>query len=447
MARSGVIIAGLSSSSGKTLTSLGLLRALKQQGYDVSAAKTGPDYIDPSFHHSALNIGHDDNHPNSRNASVNLDGFAMPPEMLRHLAQQQSGDLLIIEGVMGLYDGGAGSAVTLAQHLGLPIILVMDCRGQAETSAEIAAALKHRLDAEGVDLAGVILNRISTKRHGDGIKTHCHELGVPILGALPNASDIDMPSRHLGLVQAFDLAATGRLNHLLNQAASMMTENLDLDAIVNAAAAIIPSKTPFEALREALPPPGQKIAVAYDAAFGFAYHHLLEGWRRQGAEVKTFSPLADDAPWSDADFIFLPGGYPELHLETLTNAGKFQQGMHNAAKNHVPIYGECGGYMVLGQGIIDQDNQTVPMLGLLDLVTSFAAPKRVLGYRKLRQRHHALPFWPEVFYGHEFHFTQATHAKGEALFDAEDKSGKPIGPMGLVNGQVAGSYAHIIAGR
>ena len=255
MARSGVIIAGLSSSSGKTLTSLGLLRAFKQQGHNISAAKTGPDYIDPGFHHAALNINHNDDHTSPQNASVNLDGFAMPPEMLRHLAEQQSGDLLIIEGVMGLYDGGAGSAVTLAQHLGLPIILVMDCRGQAETSAEIAAALKHRLAAEGVDLAGVILNRISTPRHGDGIKTHCHELGVPVLGALPNAADIDMPSRHLGLVQAFDLAAAGRLNHLLDQAASMMTEHLDLDAIMNAASPLTPSKSPHEALP---PPPARR---------------------------------------------------------------------------------------------------------------------------------------------------------------------------------------------
>ena len=443
MARSGVIIAGLSSSSGKTLTSLGLLRAFKQQGPNISAAKTGPDYIDPGFHHAALNINHNDDHTSPQNASVNLDGFAMPPEMLRHLAEQQSGDLLIIEGVMGLYDGGAGSAVTLAQHLGLPIILVMDCRGQAETSAEIAAALKHRLAAEGVDLAGVILNRISTPRHGDGIKTHCHELGVPVLGALPNAADIDMPSRHLGLVQAFDLAAAGRLNHLLDQAASMMTEHLDLDAIMNAASPLTPSKSPHEAL----PPPGQKIAVAFDAAFGFAYPHLLEGWRRQGAEVKTFSPLADDAPWADADFIFLPGGYPELHLETLANAKIFQQRMQQAAQNQVPIYGECGGYMVLGQGIINEHGETVPMLGLLDLVTSFAAPKRVLGYRKLNQRNHALPFWPDALYGHEFHFTHATHAQGEALFDAEDKSGQTIGPMGLVKGQIAGSYAHIIAGN
>ena len=443
MARSGVIIAGLSSSSGKTLTSLGLLRALKQQGHDVSAAKTGPDYIDPGFHHAALNINHVDDYTSPKNASVNLDGFAMSPEMLRHLAEQQSGDLLVIEGVMGLYDGGAGSALTLAQHLGLPIILVMDCRGQAETSAEIAAALKHRLAAEGVDLAGVILNRISTARHGDGIKAHCQDLGVPVLGALPNAADIDMPSRHLGLVQAFDLAMAGRLNHLLDQAASMMTENLDLNAIVNAAKPLSIATSPSEAL----PPPGQKIAVAYDAAFGFAYHHLLHGWRRQGAEVKTFSPLADDTPWEDADFIFLPGGYPELHLETLTNAKRFQQGMQHAAKNQVPIYGECGGYMVLGQGIIDQHGEPVPMLGLLDLVTSFAAPKRVLGYRKLCQRNHALPFWPEALYGHEFHFTQATHAEGEALFDAEDKSGQAIGSMGLVKGKITGSYAHIIAGK
>ena len=443
MAPTGVIIAGLSSSSGKTLTSLGLLRALKQHGHDVAAAKTGPDYIDPGFHHAALSLDPESPHPPKiSTASVNLDGFAMSPEILRHLAASQSGDLLIIEGVMGLYDGGAGSAVTLAKHLGVPIILVMDCRGQAETSAEIAAALKHRLAADGVDLAGVILNRVSTARHGDGIKAHCQECGLSVLGILPNQPDIDMPSRHLGLVQAFDLAAAGQLNTLLDQAAAMMKEGVDLNAVINTAQPLMKAQSPSEAL----PPPGQKIAVAYDAAFGFAYHHLLEGWRRQGAEVQPFSPLADEMPMADADFIFLPGGYPELHLEVLTHAARFKKGMGDAAQNNTPIYGECGGYMVLGQGITNQKGETIPMLGLLDLVTSFTAPKRVLGYRQFTQRNNALPFWPQRLYGHEFHFTTATKAEGTPLFDAKDKQGRALEAMGLVKGKIAGSYGHIIAG-
>ena len=435
MATRGVIIAGLSSSSGKTLTTLGLLGALKRQSdpqqYAIAAGKTGPDYIDPGFHQAALGT-----------PSVNLDGFAMTPDMLRHLARQQSGDVLIIEGVMGLYDGGDGSAVNLAKHLGLPIVLVMDCRGQAETSAELAAALQTRLAENGMTLAGVILNRLGSSRHGDSITAHCAALDVPVLGQLPHAQDIDMPSRHLGLVQAFDLDAAGRLDRLLTRAAEMMAEGLDLNAIIRSAQPI----TPPSSASEALPPPGQNIAVAYDAAFGFAYHHLLEGWRRQGAAITLFSPLGDEAPRQDADFIFLPGGYPELHLETLTQAHRFRQGMIKAAERSVPIYGECGGYMVLGQGIINAEGKTIPMLGLLDLITSFTAPKRVLGYRQLSQRQQALPFWPRRLMGHEFHFTSATLAEGQPLFDAQDKSGQALPAMGLVKGAIAGSYAHVIAG-
>jgi len=430
MTKAGVIITGLASSTGKTLTTLGLLRALKNQSVAVSAAKTGPDYIDPGFHEAA-----------SGRISVNLDGFAMTPEMLNHLAMAQPGDLLVIEGVMGLYDGGEGSAMRLAQHLQLPLIMVMDCRGQAETAGAVAAALRQRLAAEGVDLSGVILNRLASARHGDLIAQHCADLGVAVMGRLLNRGDIHMPSRHLGLVQSFDLAEQGALDQLLDIAGKMMVDGLDLPAITAAAK---PMTTPsYQA--EALPPPGQKIAVAYDAAFGFAYAHFLQGWQRQGAEVQIFSPLADEKPHQEADFIFLPGGYPELHLDALTAATNFQKAMLSAAQRNIPIYGECGGYMVLGQRIIDAKGQPAPMLGLLDLETSFAHPKRVLGYRHLTQINAALPFWPQCLKGHEFHFTAATAAKGQPLFSASDKDGQELGDMGLAQGRVAGSYAHIIA--
>ena len=430
MSKAGVIITGLASSTGKTLTTLGLLRALKNQSIAVSAAKTGPDYIDPGFHEAA-----------SGQVSVNLDGFAMTPQMLAYLAARQPGDLLVIEGVMGLYDGGAGSAVSLAQHLHLPLILVMDCRGQAETTGALAAALKERLAEDSVDLAGVILNRLSSARHGNLIAQHCADLGIPVMGRLFNRDDINMPSRHLGLVQSFDLAAQGELDRLLEIAGQMMAEGLDLASITAAAKPMTPPPHP----KEALPPPGQRIAVAYDAAFGFAYAHLLQGWQRRGSEVQVFSPLADETPHPEADFVFLPGGYPELHIDALTAARNFRKAMTNAAERNIPIYGECGGYMVLGQRIIDAKGQPAPMLGLLDLETSFAHPKRVLGYRHLTQINTALPFWPEQMKGHEFHFTTAISAKGQPLFNARDKDGKDLGDIGLVQGRIAGSYAHIIA--
>ncbi|MCE2516953.1 MAG: cobyrinate a,c-diamide synthase [Alphaproteobacteria bacterium] len=431
MSRRGLIIAGLSSSSGKTFITLGVLRALRRHGASVAAAKTGPDYIDPGFHAAALGT-----------ASVNLDGFAMSGGLLRHLAASQDGEVLITEGVMGLYDGGDGSAVALAQQLELPLVVVMDIRGQSETAAELAAALTSRLNETGVTLAGVILNRARSPRHGEIIRAHCDALGVKVLGVVAECPEVEMPSRHLGLVQAADLAAQSRLEAVLDQAAEATAAGIDLDDLLAHAA---PLPSPPSNVTEALPPLGQRIALAHDAAFGFSYAHVIDGWRRMGAEVSLFSPLADEPPRADADVIVLPGGYPELHLSALTTATTFRQGMAAAAARGCSIYGECGGYMVLGNAIIDGNGDAVPMLGLLNLTTSFAAPKRVLGYRQLTLLPGAPFALPPSARGHEFHFTQAVEEEGERLFHARDKSGADLGAIGLKSGSVAGSYAHLIA--
>lgn len=437
MANAGLIIAGLSSSSGKTFTTLGLLRALKNHSAHIAAAKTGPDYIDPGFHSAALGA-----------PSVNLDGFAMSPNLICHLAHQQTGDVMIIEGVMGLYDGGDGSAVSLAQHLGAPMVLVLDIRGQSETAGEVAAALQSRLSDSGITLAGIILNRSKSPRHGEGIANHCRALGVKVLGIVPECDNIEMPSRHLGLVQAVDLAADDKLETLLDQAAKAIGGAIDLDAIISLAKPLnkpYGQKSGAQNQAEAMPPLGQSIALAHDAAFGFSYSHMIEGWRRMGAEVKLFSPLADEAPAPDADAIFLPGGYPELHLPQLANAHQFKSAMQKAAQEDVLIYGECGGYMVLGEAIISAKNERIPMLGLLKLETSFAEPKRVLGYRHLSLLDGSGLNLPAQSFGHEFHFTKAIRAEGDALFQASDKAKNDLGKIGLRSGKVAGSYAHIIA--
>jgi cobyrinic acid a,c-diamide synthase len=434
MSRTGVIIAGLSSSSGKTFITLGLLKALSEQGASIAAAKTGPDYIDPGFHTAAYG-----------RPSVNLDGFAMSGDLIRHLAAMQDGDMLITEGVMGLYDGGEGSAVALARHLGAGIVLVMDIRGQSETAAELATALKTQLDKEGLHLDGVILNRSQSPRHGKTILEHCRKYGIATIGIIPDLPELNMPSRHLGLVQAVDLAGqkSGETNHLdtiLNQAAAVIAAELDLGQLTRIAKPLSPASI----ATEALPPMGQRIALAHDAAFGFSYTHMIEGWRRMGAEVMPFSPLANEAPHKDADFIFLPGGYPELYLDDLAAADTFKSAMRGAAHRGIPIYGECGGYMVLGKKI-ESNTGGYPMLGLLDLISSFKMPKRTLGYRRLTLLP-PLPFnLPAHALGHEFHFTQAVHEKGENLFTAADKSGVDLGSIGLKSGSVAGSYAHVIA--
>jgi cobyrinic acid a,c-diamide synthase len=187
-----------------------------------------------------------------------------------------------------------------------------------------------------------------------------------------------------------------------------------------------------------LPPPGQRIAVAGDEAFSFAYEHVLAGWRREGAEIACFSPLADEAP--DGNAVFLPGGYPELHAGRIAAAGNFLAALRS---HEGPLYGECGGYMVLGEGLVDAEGRRHAMAGLLPLETSFAKPARRLGYRRL-EAGEGFPLG-RVFRGHEFHYARALReGPGEPLFEASDALGRPLGPAGLRRGRVAGSFMHLI---
>ena len=432
MAIKGLMIAGLASGSGKTTVTLGLLRALARRGVQVTAAKTGPDYIDAGFLSAA-----------SGSKTVNLDQFAMSKPLLTSLATAEVSEILIIEGVMGLFDGAsgnAGSSAALAEALDIPVILVMDVRHTAQTAAMIAAGIASLLPTGRI--AGVILNHVASPRHLSLVREALAEHKMPLFGSLPSRDGIAVPSRHLGLVQAADFDRQG-LDQILDNAADLIAEHCDLDLIF-AAASRLPSssETPIALARPSLPAPANVIAVADDAAFGFAYHHLLAGWRQQGAEIRPFSPLNDEAPAADADFIFLPGGYPELHLPTLSTAQSFFTGLAKAAAADIPIYGECGGFMVLGTGITDAVGNRFDMAGLLQLETSFADRKRHLGYRKFTPLDRF--FWEGPFLGHEFHYTKVISATGTALFAAQDANDQSLGNVGLRHGSVAGSYLHII---
>jgi len=214
-----------------------------------------------------------------------------------------------------------------------------------------------------------------------------------------------------------------------------MAENLDIEALLELAAQHdVPKGTATP-----LPPPAQRIAVAQDRAFGFSYPHMLTDWRAAGAELAFFSPLGDD-PVPQADFIFLPGGYPELHAGQLSATQNFLPSLRKAAQT-TPIYGECGGYMVLGDGLIDAEGTGHEMAGLLRLETSFAQRKLHLGYRTLCALRG--PF-PGSYTGHEFHYASTLRAEGDSLFYAEDAMGTQLGPTGLTQGHVHGSFAHII---
>ena len=430
MASRALVIGGLTSGSGKTTVTLGLLRALAQRGERVSAAKAGPDYIDCAFLAAA-----------SRTPAVNLDCHAMPKSRLRQLAAARPGERLVVEGVMGLFDGthgGSGSTAQLAAALEAPILLVLDTRHQGQTAAALAAGIETQLPP-GTKIAGVVLNRIASPRHEELIREALEARNITCFGSLKSDPDMFVPSRHLGLVQAADLAAKEELEPKIDAAARLVAASLDLDALM-AAMATLPDDGPAPPQA----PPGQRIAVAHDVAFGFAYTHMLEGWQAAGAEILPFSPLADMPAATSADFIFLPGGYPELHLPTLSANATFLGSLRTAAERGVRIYGECGGYMTLGEGIIDADSKAFPMAGLLALETSFAQRKLHLGYRRLTPLSDIWP-GPHAVTGHEFHYTTALRAEGQPLFAAQDAAGRDLGKMGLRAGSVSGSYAHVIA--
>jgi cobyrinic acid a,c-diamide synthase len=428
----GLILAAPKSGSGKTLIVAGLLRYLRDRGIRIAAAKCGPDYIDSTFHALA-----------SGRPCLNLDPWAMRPATLTGLVAELEGasDLALCEGVMGLFDGAgpdgeAGSTAELARLTGWPVVLVADASGQGVSVAALVAGFA-RHDPH-VPLAGVILNRVASPRHAavlsDAIARHTPE--IPVLGAMPSDENMALTSRHLGLVPASEV---GSIDALLDSAAARIAEGCDIDRLIALAR---PSRCKTAPGWLGLPTLGQRIAVARDDAFLFTYEATLAGWRRQGAEISFFSPLADEPPAANADAVYLPGGYPELHAAKLSAASCFLDGLRDGDRT---IYGECGGYMVLGEMLIDANGTAYRMAGLLPLKTSFAERRRHLGYRAARlPAPGPLGTKDARFRGHEFHYATIIEEHGDPLFLVADASGNDLGRAGLRCGNVFGSFVHLI---
>ncbi len=430
----GLIIAAPRSGSGKTIVTLGLLRALRNTGIRVAAAKAGPDYIDPTYLAAAAGV-----------ACRNLDAWAMRPATIAAQidALARDAELIICEGVMGLFDGagkaGTGSTADLAALTGWPVILVVDAEGQgASIAALVEGFVGHRRD---IAIAGVILNRVASERHAailrDSLSRALPELAC--FGMLPRNAELALPSRHLGLVPAGERPT---LDGFLAQTAALIGQHIDRDALVATAQ---PSRLPAAA-SVTLPPLGQRIAIARDDAFLFTYPAILAAWHGAGAELSFFSPLADQAPRTDADAIYLPGGYPELFAARLAGNRHFLGGLRDAAAQRTTIYGECGGYMVLGQTLTDAEGKPHDMAGLLPVATSFAARKLHLGYRQVSLGPDT-PLGPEgsAFRGHEFHYANiVSEDAGPPLFAARDADGESLGAVGRIAGSVMGSFIHLI---
>ncbi|MCC7321805.1 MAG: cobyrinate a,c-diamide synthase [Rubellimicrobium sp.] len=443
MLPAGLMISAPASGAGKTTVVLGLLAALRARGLRVQPFKNGPDYIDPAFHEAAAG-----------RLSFNLDSWAMDTGRLARIVDRAAGaDLILAEGSMGLFDGvarpgaaGTGASADIASTLGWPVIAVLDVSGQAQSAGAVAAGLaRFRPDLR---LGGVILNRVASPRHEALVRAGIEAAGLPVLGALPRDSCLAIPERHLGLVQAQEQAD---LPARLATLGTLVARHADLDAIL-ALAAPTRTGTPRSGTPRSapVPPPGERIALARDAAFSFAYPHLIADWRAGGATILPFSPLGDQGPDDSATCAWLPGGYPELHAPRLAAAQGFLGGLRRFAQTR-PVHGECGGYMVLGAAITAADGTRHAMAGLLGLETDFARRRMHLGYRLAR------PLVPlpgalgrAAMAGHEFHYATTTAQPDAPLARVTDATGAPVPETGSWRDQpggarVSGTFFHLIA--
>ena len=386
------IVSGTSSGSGKTTVALGLMAAFKQKGYSVQPFKCGPDFIDPGLH--KLITGQ---------VSRNLDLWMSGEQFTRATLAKNSqhADITIIEGVMGMFDGGISSSGSLAATLNIPGILVLDVRSMAESAAAIVKGFE-TLRPEAAP-KGIILNRIASARHlqlvSDAIREHCE---AEILGYLPRTLAFEIPSRHLGLLTSDEAPLRPEAIELL---AKTVADHIDLDRIEelfsvakkpepNAASAAMPRKNLC------------RIGVARDKAFCFYYEDNFDILREAGCELIFFSPLTDTDLPADLDGLYLGGGYPELYAKILSDNRPMIKAVRQWIENDRPVYAECGGFMYLTEGIIDQDAVFYPMVGAFPVKAHMQQTRASLGYREIQTR---LPgcfgVSGTVLRGHEFHYS------------------------------------------
>ena len=429
-----IVIAGATSGVGKTTVAVGLMGALRRRGLKVQPFKTGPDYIDPSYHTQVSGV-----------PSRNLDTWLLPPAAVIELFQRaaESRDIAVIEGVMGLYDGrfatsDEGSTAELAKLLKVPVILVLDSRKGARSLAAMAAG--YRSFDTALNLAGVILNGIGSAEH----LQICREAieyytPLPVLGYLPRREDLSLPERHLGLIPTVERPAEQPLlDRLIDQCES--TFNLP-EIIRLAAQTAIPEIQPVLFPPQSRPPV-TRIAVAQDKAFSFYYPDNLDLLKSWGAEILPFSPLQDTVLPATISGIYIGGGFPELYAAELAGNTAIKQAIQAAVNRGMPVYAECGGLMYLGQSIRDFQGQEYTMVGAVPVASRIDRPRLSLGYRTVQ----ALDDGPllqrgETVRGHEFHWSVLDSSSAAAgAYRLLEKDGQY---EGFRIGRTLASYIHL----
>ena len=432
MSQPALLIAGTHSGCGKTTVTLGVMAALARRGHAVQPFKCGPDFIDPSLHRMVTG-----------RVSRNLDVRMCGTDFVRATFARHSppNGCSVVEGVMGLFDGGEGSAATLAKTLDLPVILVIDVRSAAESVAAVVHGFA-TLDPQ-LTLAGVVCNRIGSDKHRtmvtEAIQAHSN---VPIIGFLPRREEVSIPSRHLGLHMGDEHPLQGEGMERLIE---LVETHLDLDLLLRIASerqgqVELDANYPQAAEGERM-----RLGVARDAAFCFYYEDNLDLLRTAGADLVLFSPLEDRHLPAGLHGLYLGGGYPELYARSLSDNTAMREQIRAFAESGRPVYGECGGFMYLCASITDLEGHRFPMIGLYPFQASMQRHLRSLGYRQpVVEQDCLLAPAGAVLHGHEFHYS-TIDTDGLAVPSAyllEDGR-----PEGFFRHNTLAGYVHLHWGR
>lgn len=441
MAAKAIVIAGTASGVGKTTVATGIMAALVRRGFKVQPFKVGPDYIDPSYHTWATG-----------RPSRNLDTWLLPHGAVVELFRRAAADadMAIIEGVMGLYDGHsslseAGSTAELAKLLGAPVVLVVDAHGAGRSLAAMVRG--YAAFDPGLHLCGVVLNGVGSPGHialcREAIET---DTGIPVLGGLPRDDELRLPERHLGLVPMAEGPAG---QEYLERLVAQVEAAIALDRLVELSGQATPPQTTPSLFPDRPLPPRVRLAVAQDRAFSFYYQDSLDLLTAWGAEIVPFSPLRDGSLPPGSDGIYLGGGFPELYAGELAENRGMREAIRQAGEGGVPVYGECGGLMYLGQSIRDFEGREFPMVGLIparSVLRPEGARRLTLGYRTVR----ALRYGPLLrrgaeVRGHEFHWSVLEPGPGDSrsAYRIVDQGGRR---EGFHIGSVLASYVHLHLG-
>lgn len=429
------LIAGTSSGVGKTTITLGIMAALKNRGYSVQPYKVGPDYIDTAYHSKVTG-----------RKSRNLDSYMLEDEKVKYLFNRarENAEIAVVEGVMGLYDGkGASihhcSSAAMAKLLNLPVILVINAKAMAASSA--AMVLGYQLIDSEVKIAGIIANQVKTESHfklvKEAIENYCN---IPVLGYFPPNENFSLPSRHLGLVPSSELEA---LEDVFSKLGEAVEKFIDIDKLLELCQGekVASDFKPVMRLDRRL----KRVAVAYDEAFNFYYEDNLELLRDLGVELIYFSPLRDES-LPECDFIYIGGGFPEVFAEQLESNNKLRKALKKAHENGIPIYAECGGLMYLGERLVDLEERSFEMVGVFKGESRMTSGLKRFGYCYGEAMEDTiLSKAGTVLRGHEFHHSEffspekAVYRMKKNKTDDEDKAW--LG--GYSKGNTLASYLHI----